>query len=110
MILTGLRVLSISARFFGWLPLAMPLAARPYITPVSMAMIYMVNWIESAVHAHTLSNHALIYVGLTGTPFMPSAKRARVLTTAVEGASEGKYKRKFKTEREWIQRSCHAKC
>lgn len=31
-----------------------------------------------------LSEYALIYTGLTGDPFMPSARRARALTTNAE--------------------------
>jgi hypothetical protein len=48
-----------------------------------------------------LSKYALVYVGLTGDAFFVAARRARALTAAVEGSSEGKYKRKFKTEREY---------
>lgn len=31
-----------------------------------------------------LSKYALVYTGMTGDPFMPSARRARALTTAIE--------------------------
>lgn len=48
-----------------------------------------------------LSKYALVYVGLTGDAFFIGARRARALTAAVEGASEGKYRRKFKTERKY---------
>jgi hypothetical protein len=107
MILTGLRLLSLSSRFFTWLPLAAPLASRPYVTPVSMALVYVMNWLENKVHARTMSAHALVYVGLTGNTFMPSARRARTLTSKVEDEGTnigvGKYKRKFKTERRfWL--------
>jgi hypothetical protein len=59
-----------------------------------------VGMLENATTA--LSKFALVYTGLTGDPFLVSARRARALTAAVESTSSGKYKRKFKTER-----ACH---
>lgn len=41
--------------------------------------------------------HALAYLGLTGDPFFPSARRASVLTATVN-ASVAKYRRKFKND------------
>lgn len=49
----------------------------------------------------TLSKYALVYMGLTGDPFFPSARRARALTAAVESSSVVNYRRRFKTEREF---------
>jgi Plasma-membrane choline transporter len=43
-----------------------------------------------------LSRHALIYTGLTGDAFFPSARRARALTDATAAA---KHRQKFKNER-----------
>jgi hypothetical protein len=99
LLLTGLRALALSARFFGWLPAAAPLAARPYVVPVSAALVWALARVEKAAHARMLSPHALVYVGLTGAPCLPAARRARVLTAAAEGERAGRYKRKFKTER-----------
>jgi hypothetical protein len=86
LLLTGLRALALSARFFGWLP-------------VSAALVWALARVEKAAHARMLSPHALVYVGLTGAPCLPAARRARVLTAAAEGERAGRYKRKFKTER-----------
>jgi hypothetical protein len=58
-----------------------------------------VGMLDNATTA--LSKYALVYVGLTGDAFFVAARRAKALTAAVEGASEGKYRRKFKTEREY---------
>jgi hypothetical protein len=108
LILTGLRLLSLSTTFLAWAPLAAPLAARPYVTPAAGSLAYVVAWIERAVHARALSAHALVYVGLTGDPFVPAARRARELTAIVEdtGAGAGAYRRKFKTEREHSSATC----
>lgn len=58
-----------------------------------------VGMLDNATTA--LSKYALVYVGLTGDAFFVAARRAKALTSSVEGASEGKYRRKFKTEREY---------
>jgi hypothetical protein len=102
LILTGVRTLSLASTALARLPGFLPLVARPYVTPVAFALGYAVAWLENSLNTSTLSTHALVYVGLTGDPFLPSAKRARALTLAIEGTSEGKYKRKFKTERKFF--------
>jgi hypothetical protein len=99
LILTGVRALSLSSAAFARLPGILPLPARPYVTPISIALGYAVAWLENSLRTSTLSTHALVYIGLTGDPFLPAARRVRALTLAIEGTSEGKYKRKFKTER-----------
>jgi hypothetical protein len=58
-----------------------------------------VGMLDNATTA--LSKYALVYVGLTGDAFFVAARRAKALTASVESASEGKYRRKFKTEREY---------
>lgn len=81
--------------------LAMALRALPYYLPpymkfVSVGASLAVGYLENVTG--TLSTYALVYVGLTGDPFMPSARRGRALTGAIEGSSLAKYKRRFKTE------------
>jgi len=46
----------------------------------------------------SFSKYALVYTGLTGDPFLPSARRARALTAAVESSGAGRFRRKFKAE------------
>jgi hypothetical protein len=98
LILTGVRALSLLSVGLSRLPSVLPLVARPYVTPAAIALGYGVSWLENSLSTSTLSTHALVYVGLTGDPFLPSARRARALTLAAEGAGDWKYKRKFKTE------------
>ncbi|KAG6370223.1 hypothetical protein JVT61DRAFT_12376 [Boletus reticuloceps] len=49
--------------------------------------------------------YALVF---TGDPFLPSARRARALTAAVESPGAGRFRRKFKTERTPVQLIRHA--
>lgn len=46
---------------------------------------------------------ALVYTGVTDNPFLPSARRARALTTAVESAGAACFRRKYKSECTMIQ-------
>jgi hypothetical protein len=57
------------------------------------------GYLDNATTA--LSKYALVYAGLTGDAFMPSARRARALTSGVE-ANSGKFGRRgFSAEREF---------
>lgn len=93
LILTSIRVLGLITLALRALPLYLP----PYMRFVSMGAGMAVGYLESITNA--LSTYALVYTGLTGDPFMPSARRARALIGAVESSSLSKYKRRFKTER-----------
>lgn len=88
LILTAIRLLLLLAMVFDRLPLYLPARAFFLIPTLRMA----VGWIERVTTA--LSQYALIYVGLTGDPFMPSAKRARVLTSQVENKVERMVRKK----------------
>jgi len=75
LILTGIRVLTLLTLFLERLPIYLP-----------VQLIFMVSWIRMAVGfldsvTTALSKYALVYVGLTGDPFMPSARRTRALTS-----------------------------
>lgn len=76
---------------------ALPAYLPPYMRIVSVAAGMLVGYLESVTSQ--LSTYALIYIGLTGDPCMPSARRARALTGAVETDS---YRQKFRTERECL--------
>lgn len=56
-----------------------------------------VGYIESATTA--LSKYALIYSGLTGDPFMNSARRAKALTGGIEAKAGKVGRRGFGAER-----------
>ncbi|KAF7986566.1 hypothetical protein HWV62_26312 [Athelia sp. TMB] len=96
LILTGVRMLGLLTTFLRFAPAYLPLAVRPFAQPVVIGCAMAVGWLDNVTTA--LSKYALVYVGLTGDPFFVAARRARALTAAVEGTSEGKYRRKFKTE------------
>jgi hypothetical protein len=100
LILASIRALALASAGLRALPALLPLPLRPYVAPGAVALGYALAWVEQATNIRTLSAHALVYVGLTGDAFVPAARRARALTSAVEGTAEGKYKRKFRTERE----------
>ena len=80
-------------------PAYLPLTMRPWLQPLIIGSSMAVGMLDNVTTA--LSKYALVHVGLTGDAFFVAARRARALTAAVEGASEGKYHRKFKTEREF---------
>jgi hypothetical protein len=71
---------------------------RPFLHPLTIGMAMAVGMLENVTTA--LSKYALVYTGLTGDAFFPSARRARALTAAVESSPEGTYMRKFKSERQ----------
>ncbi|OCH93823.1 hypothetical protein OBBRIDRAFT_770801 [Obba rivulosa] len=88
-----------SLRFLGLLAAglrALPVYLPPYMRFLSVAAGFAVGYVENVTS--TLSTHALVYTGLTGDAFFPSAKRARALTGAVESPSLVNYRRRFKTE------------
>ncbi|EMD38127.1 hypothetical protein CERSUDRAFT_82365 [Gelatoporia subvermispora B] len=96
-ILSALIVASLRALF----TLTVGLRALPAYLPLYMrflgpAATFAVGYLENVTG--TLSTHALIYTGLTGDAFFPSAKRARALTGAAENPSLVNYRRRFKTE------------
>ncbi|KIL67089.1 hypothetical protein M378DRAFT_74370 [Amanita muscaria Koide BX008] len=74
------------------LPPYIPVRAFFLIHGIRMA----INWLESATTA--LSKYALVYTGITGDPFMPSARRARALTNSVESKIGRQGRRKISSE------------
>jgi hypothetical protein len=92
-------MLALLTAFLRLAPAYVPLVLRPWIQPLIIGASMAVGMLDNATTA--LSKYALVYVGLTGDAFFVAARRAKALTAAVEGASEGKYRRKFKTEREY---------
>ncbi|KAL4068171.1 plasma-membrane choline transporter-domain-containing protein [Scleroderma citrinum] len=96
LILAGIRLLSLLTIALRLLPSYFPLVLRPWLQPLAVGSGIAVGYLETVTSA--LSRYALIYTGLTGDPFFPSARRARALTVAVETADAGRYRRKFKTE------------
>lgn len=78
MILTIIRLLTLVALFLQRLPAYIPARAFFVVTGIRMA----VGYLDTVTTA--LSKYALVYTGLTGDPFMPSARRAKALTAAVE--------------------------
>ena len=79
---------------------ALPAYLPPYMRIVSVGATMAVGYLEAATNS--LSTYALIYTGLTGDAFFPSARRARALTGAMEDPGLVNYRRRFKTERKWI--------
>jgi len=96
LILTGVRILGLLTIALRRFPAYLPLPVRPFLQPLVIASAFAVGYLENATSS--LSTHALAYLGLTGDPFFPSARRAAALTTAVN-ASVAKYRRKFKNDR-----------
>lgn len=95
LLLTIVRLLYLMMYSLRQLPPYIPARAFFVITGVRMA----VNYLESATTA--LSKYALVYAGLTGDPFMQSARRARALTSSVE-EKIGRYgRRKISSERQF---------
>ncbi|KAF5368765.1 hypothetical protein D9615_010409 [Tricholomella constricta] len=87
LLLTIIRMLTLLTLFLQRLPLYIPARAFFLVSGIRMAAGYL----ETATTA--LSKYALIYSGLTGDPFMNSARRARALTSGVE-AKAGRSGRK----------------
>jgi hypothetical protein len=95
LILTGVRILGFLTIALRRFPSYLPLPARPFLQPLVLVSAFAVGYLENTTSS--LSTYALAYLGLTGDPFFPSARRAAVLTTAVN-ASVSKYRRKFKND------------
>ncbi|PFH46316.1 hypothetical protein AMATHDRAFT_7977 [Amanita thiersii Skay4041] len=92
LLLTIIRMLTILAALLHRLPAYIP--ARIFFVATGVRMV--INYLETVTTA--LSKYALVYSGLTGDPFMHSARRAKALTTTVEG-KVGRYgRRKISTE------------
>ena len=96
LILTGVQILGLLTIALRRFPGYLPLPIRPFLQPLVIASVFVVGYLENATSS--LSTHALVYLGLTGDPFFPSARRAAALTAAVN-ASVAKYRRKFKNDR-----------
>lgn len=92
LIIAGLRLLGLLTAGLRTLPYYLP----PYLRLLSVGAGMAVGYLENVTG--TLSKYALVYMGLTGDPFFPSARRARALTAAVESSSVVNYRRRFKTE------------
>ncbi|KAH9843102.1 plasma-membrane choline transporter-domain-containing protein [Rhodofomes roseus] len=92
LILAGIRLLGLLTTGLRMLPYYLP----PHLRFMSVGAGMLVAYMETITG--TLSKYALIYVGLTGDPFFPSARRSRALTAAVEHSSAINYRRRFRTE------------
>lgn len=96
LILTGVRMLGLLTIALRRFPAYLPLPARPFLQPVVFASAFAVGYLENATSS--LSTYALAYLGLTGDPFFPSARRAAALTAAANASVAG-YRKKFKSDR-----------
>ncbi|KAI0636552.1 plasma-membrane choline transporter-domain-containing protein [Trametes polyzona] len=92
LIITGIRLLGLITLGLRALPAYLP----PYMRVVSVGAGMAVGYLEAVTSS--LSTYALVYTGLTGDAFFPSARRARALTSAVENPAVINYRRRFKTE------------
>jgi Plasma-membrane choline transporter len=97
LLLTAIRLLALLTALLRVLPSYFPLVLRPWLQPLTYGAAMAVGMLDNA--STSLSKYALVYSGLTGDAFFPSARRAKALTGSVENSNSGKYKRKFKTER-----------
>ena len=95
--MAGVRMLTLLAIAFRLLPSYFPLVLRPWLQPLTVGLGMAVGYLETVTTS--FSKYALVYTGLTGDPFLPSARRARALTAAVESSGAGRFRRKFKAER-----------
>lgn len=93
LIVTGIRLLGLLTLGLRALPAYLP----PYMRFVSIGAGMAVAYLEAATSS--LSTYGLVYAGLTGDAFFPSARRSRALTGAVENPSVVNYRRRFQTER-----------
>ncbi|KAF8550443.1 hypothetical protein OG21DRAFT_1499790 [Imleria badia] len=96
LIMAAIRMLTLLTIALRLLPSYFPLVLRPWLQPLTMGASMAVGYLETVTTS--FSKYALVYTGLTGDPFLPSARRARALTAAVESAEVGRFRRKFKTE------------
>ncbi|KAI0780499.1 plasma-membrane choline transporter-domain-containing protein [Trametes elegans] len=92
LIITAIRALGLLMIGLRALPAYLP----PYMRVVSVGATMAVGYLEGVTNS--LSTYALVYTGLTGDAFFPSARRARALTGAVEDPRVVDYRRRFKTE------------
>ncbi|KAG6887571.1 hypothetical protein C0992_011769 [Termitomyces sp. T32_za158] len=92
LILTSVRVLTLILIFLNRLPVYIPARAFFLVTGIRM----VVGYLEGVTTA--LSKYALVYAGLTGDPFMSSARRAQALTNGVEAKTGRNARRGFGTE------------
>lgn len=99
--MAAIRMLTLLTIVLRLLPSYFPLALRPWLQPLVIGAGMAVGYLESVTTS--FSKYALVYTGLTGNPFLPSARRARALTVAIESAGAGRFRQKFKTERMTIQ-------
>jgi hypothetical protein len=93
LLLTIIRLLALLTLFLQRLPVYIPARAFFLVTSIRMA----VGYLETVTTA--LSKYALIYSGLTGDPFMNSARRVKALTGAIEAKAGKVGRRGFSAER-----------
>ncbi len=98
LIVTAIRALGLLAMGLRALPAYLP----PYMRIFSVGATMAVGYLEATTNS--LSTYALVYTGLTGDAFFPSARRARALTGALEDPSLVNYRRRFKTEGKFSSR------
>ena len=96
LVVTAIRMMGLMILALRALPAYLP----PYMRIVSVGAGVAVGYLQ--VVTDSLSTYVLIYTGLTGDPFFPSARRSRALVGAVENPSLVNYRRRFKTERECV--------
>ncbi|EAU88963.2 hypothetical protein CC1G_10091 [Coprinopsis cinerea okayama7 len=81
LILTSIRFLTLLTIALQRLPVYLPVRIVPIIMP---GIRWIVGYIDGVTTA--LSAYALVYAGLTGDPFMASARRSRVLVNGGQNA------------------------
>jgi hypothetical protein len=96
LILTIIRLLTLFTLFLDRIPAYIPPRAYFLVNGVRLA----VGYLDGVTMA--LSKYALVYAGLTGDPFMPSARRAKALTASVEEKMK-QGRKKFGAEREFFR-------
>lgn len=96
LLLTMIRLLTLITLFLQRLPLYIPARAFFLVTGIRMA----VGYLETVTTA--LSKYALVYSGLTGDPFMNSARRARALTSGIEAKAGKAGRRGLGAERKYV--------
>jgi Plasma-membrane choline transporter len=72
---------------------------RQFLHPLVIAAGFAVRYLDNATSS--LNTYGLIYTGLTGDAFFPSARRANALTMSLN-SSVAKYKKRFKAERKFL--------
>ncbi|KAG6864417.1 hypothetical protein C0991_009647 [Blastosporella zonata] len=92
LLLTVIRILSLLTLFLHRLPVYIPARAFFLVTGIRM----VVGYLEMVTTA--LSKYALVYGGLTGDPFMNSARRAQALTIGLESKTGRTARKRYGTE------------